>query len=96
MHEPLQSSFASNEPNLVDLSKAVQYARSVQGELRPDDPRLDHTVHLACKDGTNLNLPHAFVETAGDWVCVFTRDHGYFVEPKGALAMCQSSERHPH
>ena len=93
MHEYFHPSFGHDQLTSPNLARAVEYGRAVQGELRPDDPRLDNTVHLACKDGTNLNLPHAFMETTGDWVYVFTRDHGYFVEHKDSLAACTTSER---
>lgn len=67
---------------------AAERGGAAQAALRRDDPRLGGTVHLAYRDGANLMLPHAFIEDTGDWVFVFTRDHGYFVAHKDSVAAC--------
>jgi hypothetical protein len=85
---------SSKDPSAAALllATAAEHGRAAQDALRPDDPRLDGTVHLAYRDGANLTLPHAFIEGQGDWLYVFTRDHGYFVAHKDIVATCTSTQ----
>ena len=73
-------------------ANARERGRLTHDALGRDDPRLEGTVHLAYRDGANLMLPHAFIENDGDWVYVFTRDHGYFVAHNDSVATCTSAQ----
>src|SRR5687768_7152115 len=85
----------SNPSFALALLRIRQYAQSLHEGLRPDDPRLAGTgVRLAHRDGTRMRLESAFLETPGDWVCVFTRDHGFFVYHRSQLAGYSQHQRH--
>lgn len=73
-----------------------RYGRLVEETLRPDDPRLAGTARLTHADGSTLTFAHAFLETVGDWVYVFTRDHGCFCYHRDALTACHADPADPH
>ena len=89
-----------NQPNLKHLSelKGAGYAgaladvrRTCQAEqdaLRPDDPRLRGGVHLIHRDNSILHLKSAFSRAEGDWVFVFTANHGTLAYLKDELVAC--------
>jgi hypothetical protein len=89
-----------NQPNLKQLSelKGPAYASALadvrrrsqaeQDMLRPDDPRLRGGVHLIHRDNSILHLKSAFSRAEGDWVFVFTANHGALAYLKDELVAC--------
>jgi hypothetical protein len=59
-----------------------------QDALRPDDPRLRGGVHLIHRDNSILHFKSAFSRAEGDWVFVFTANHGALAYLKDELVAC--------
>ncbi len=49
-------------------------------------------VRLSHRDGTGMVLISAFVRREGDWVYVFTRNHGFLAYPADELTECKEYE----
>jgi hypothetical protein len=70
---------------LADVRRACQ---AEQDALRPDDARLRGGVHLIHRDNSILHLKCAFSRAEGDWVFVFTANHGALAYLKDELVAC--------
>ena len=91
---------SEQRPRLQDLKelKGAAYAGAIaevrrrcqaeQDTLRPDDPRLRGGVHVIHRDNSILHLRCAFSRADGDWVYVFTANHGVLAYLKDELVAC--------
>ena len=70
---------------LADVRRACQ---AEQDALRPDDARLRGGVHLIHRDNSILHLKCAFSRAEGDWLVVFTANHGVLTYLKDELVAC--------
>ncbi len=90
----------SSQPELKQLTelKGAGYASALadvrrkcqaeQDALRPDDARLRGGVHLIHRDSSILHLKCAFSRAEGDWLFVFTANHGVLAYLKDELVAC--------
>jgi hypothetical protein len=75
---------------------AKSRAAALDANLRADDPRLRHAVHLQHHDGTVLFYNSAFVVRWQGWLIVLTEHHGphvYHPEDLHAFGMYRAVRR---
>ena len=70
---------------LADVRKRCQEELDA---LAPDEPRLRGGVHIIHRDSSILHLKCAFSRAEGDWVYVFTANHGVLTYLKDELVAC--------
>ena len=76
---------ATYSRTLVDVRRRCQ---SEQDGLLPADPRLRGGVRVIHRDGSILHFRCAFSRAEGDWVFVFTANHGVLAWLKDELVAC--------
>lgn len=66
----------------MKYAEALGEAGFIDGDLRADDPRFNHTVIVSLDDRTIMVLDSAFIEQHGEWYFIFTEHHKFFVFAK--------------
>jgi hypothetical protein len=89
-HHALQDLKDLKGPSYSDtIAEVRRRCQAEQDGLRPDDARLRGGVQIIHRDSSILHLRCAFSRAEGDWVYVFTANHGVLAYLKDELVACQ-------